>query len=151
MIATIKRTYIVIYMAQNSLLSFLTPSSGIVVFGAPWCTVCNQCKNYLLAEELHFTYVNFEEHTTKEEFFELLASYNDGYKKVPQVFYNGKFIGGFDKTREFVQSMRKFCLDFSKRMTEQLQNHIDMTSEYNEDLPSDDLVKYATFIQLMRK
>jgi glutaredoxin len=134
---------------------------GIVVYGAPWCTVCTQCKNYLFAEELRHTYINFEEFTTKEEFFKTMSKFNqgytvlgefsEGYSKIPQVYYYGEFIGGFNDTKLFVKMVRHFCHSFSKRMAEQLQNHLDLTAEYNDELSQEDLERYTKFIKCMRK
>lgn len=65
----------------------------ITVYSKTTCPFCVKAKQLLQTEGLEFTEVNLEQHP--EETQPLIERTN--YRKVPQIFINDEFIGGFSE------------------------------------------------------
>ncbi len=66
-----------------------------VIYGANYCPFCLDAKSLAKRRGLDYIYINMDRLSLKE--FEGLTVKTKGYKYIPQIFYKGKFIGGFDK------------------------------------------------------
>ena len=65
----------------------------IKVYTKTTCSFCNRAKKLLKSEGLEFEEINLELHP--DQLQPLIERTN--YRKVPQVFINDKFIGGFSE------------------------------------------------------
>ena len=64
----------------------------ITVYSTSWCGPCNNAKQLLNSRGLNFTEVDIEEiGWTRDDLFE-----KTGGRTVPQIFIDGRTIGGFD-------------------------------------------------------
>lgn len=74
----------------------MTKRHDIVIFGKPGCTYCTRAKSLLERLYVPYSYVDITEPTLsvtdKEQVNGVLAT---GYKTLPMIFINGKFIGGY--------------------------------------------------------
>lgn len=73
----------------------------IKVYTASYCSYCVQAKALLKRENLSFEEINLDD---QPELRHKLSSENNGYRTVPMIFVNGKFIGGYT---ELVQWQRE--------------------------------------------
>lgn len=64
----------------------------IKILGKPQCPYCDMAKQFLTAKGQSYEYIDI----TKDE-DELQNFMNMGYKTVPQIWVNGKHVGGFDQ------------------------------------------------------
>ncbi|AGS80896.1 glutaredoxin [Caulobacter phage Cr30] len=73
-------------------------NSTTIIYGRtePRCTYCEQAKTLLEIKGIDYTFLNLGTDYTKEELLELVPE----AKTVPQIFIEGKHIGGFDKLKE---------------------------------------------------
>lgn len=73
----------------------------ITVYTASFCGYCTQAKALLKREGLAFEEINLDD---KPELRQKLSAENNGYRTVPMIFINGKFLGGYN---ELVQWQRE--------------------------------------------
>jgi len=73
-----------------------------VVIGRPDCLWCNKVGYFLTECGIPYTYLNYEEYPGLKHF--LSAS---GLKTVPQVFEDGRLVGGYEDTVSYVN----FCFN----------------------------------------
>jgi len=73
----------------------------IEIYGrtAPKCVYCDQAKQFCLDNELNFVFKDIVDLGIKDELFERMP----GVKTVPQIFVDGRHIGGYT---EFVEAFR---------------------------------------------
>jgi glutaredoxin len=69
-----------------------------VILGSTRCPWCDRVKSLLTARGIRFTYFNINVHPELQAF--LKAS---GMETVPQVYVNGKIIGGFEDTKSTLE------------------------------------------------
>ncbi len=65
----------------------------IEIYTTPICTYCDRAKQLLRRHNLHFEEINVASNLEKRE--EMLKRSN-GRQTVPQIFINGKHVGGCD-------------------------------------------------------
>ena len=65
------------------------------IYGKPNCPWCDKVKNLLSGEDVR--YVDLSE---DEEALRYIKA--QGFKSVPQVFWNGHHIGGYEATQQFL-------------------------------------------------
>jgi len=88
-------------------MEFSKPSnSGFTVYSKSGCIYCTNVKKLIKETNLFpFTEVNCDEYLLKDregflKFIEVNAQ--TSYKTFPMVFLNGKFIGGYTHTKQFI-------------------------------------------------
>ena len=69
---------------------------NIIIYGKPGCSYCDRAKQFLSIRFLPYGYVDITDPTLpqyeKDVVNGVLAT---GYKTLPMIFINGKFIGGY--------------------------------------------------------
>jgi ribonucleoside-diphosphate reductase alpha chain len=84
-----------------------TGSTGLVVYGAPGCSQCEQAKRLLQAMGVPFEYVDIR--TTNKTAAEISGV--PGHRALPTILQSGRFLGGLPE-------LRKFLLDATKAPTQ---------------------------------
>lgn len=75
-----------------------TNSSNNVVWSQPRCVACDQAKALLKMKGIEFEVKVLGENATKQE---LIAAVPDA-RSVPQIFLNGKYIGGLMELKQIL-------------------------------------------------
>lgn len=73
-------------------------NSTTTIYGRtePACQYCEKAKMLLEIKGIDYTFVNVGTDITKDQLLEIVP----GARSVPQIFLEGKYIGGFDKLKE---------------------------------------------------
>lgn len=66
------------------------------IYGKPDCPWCDRVKDLLSTEDVR--YVDLSEDTDALRYIK-----SQGFKTVPQVFWNGNLIGGYEATQQFLK------------------------------------------------
>lgn len=66
----------------------------VIVYSADWCRHCSKVKEYLKNKNVDFEVVDVD--TEPEKMLELMGNYD--VKTLPQIFVDGKLIGGCEDT-----------------------------------------------------
>lgn len=97
-------------------MNFPLPQNGkITVFSKSGCLNCTKVKNLLKEKNLLFTVIDCDEFLleNKDEFLIFIKNIiGSDYKMFPIVFDNEKFIGGYNETVKFIESLLEFDLTF---------------------------------------
>lgn len=72
-----------------------TPHDHWVVLGKPGCGYCAQVNRLLDLVRVNFVSYNIDHHPSLRDFL-----LNSGLNTIPQIFHNGKLIGGFNELKE---------------------------------------------------
>lgn len=72
--------------------------SNIKIYGKPGCFYCDEAKKLCSINGLSYDWNDINEGDNKKEMFVLYPE----AKTVPQIFVNGKHVGGFDNFKEYV-------------------------------------------------
>ena len=75
---------------------------NVTVYSKTTCPFCVRAKNLLEAEGVEYTEINLEQHPNEVQ--PLIERTN--YRKVPQIFINDEFIGGFSELTLLTKSPR---------------------------------------------
>jgi len=75
-------------------------TEGFVIVGKPKCPWCDRVKEVLEAHGHTYLYLDL---STREDIKEWMVA--NGVKTVPQVFYDGMRVGGFEQTDMFVKAL----------------------------------------------
>jgi len=78
----------------------LIDPNGFTVIGRPNCPWCDRVRELLVRNGHGYTYLDL---STREEIVEHLVA--NGIKTVPQVYHEGKRIGGFEVTEMYVKGL----------------------------------------------
>ena len=70
---------------------------NIVVYSKNNCVWCDRAKNLLNSVNLSFDEIDLSDDTERSEFYKKIG---EGVKTVPQIFIDGKSIGGCDELYE---------------------------------------------------
>ena len=81
------------------MVDFKNDYEGLVVFSASWCKYCSKLKKVLAEEGIAYTNIDIDENIEESKI--LLEK---GLETIPQVFYNGKHIGGCDTTIDMIRT-----------------------------------------------
>lgn len=68
-----------------------------IVWSKPACPFCDKAKMLLKSKGIEFEERNLANGWTKEQLLEAVPS----ARSVPQIFVNGKYVGGFDNLQEY--------------------------------------------------
>lgn len=74
----------------------------IEIFGKPVCSYCDQVKKALDHMGVVYTYIDIEEDEDAREFI-----LNQGYKTVPQLYYNKVHYGGSEGLVDLLEDWEK--------------------------------------------
>jgi len=83
-------------------------NSGFTIYSKSGCPNCVKAKTLLKSKHLLFKIVNCDEYILedKESFLSFITSLsNTEVISFPIIFYDGKFIGGYNKITEFVEEL----------------------------------------------
>lgn len=72
-----------------------------VIYGTNWCKWCKKAKQLAKSKKLNYVYIDIDSLTDKE--FIGLSVKSKEYKFIPKIFYNNKFIGGYDKMSKIIK------------------------------------------------
>jgi glutaredoxin len=78
----------------------LIEPNGFTVIGKPNCPWCYRVRELLVNNGHGYTYLDL---STREEIVEHLVA--NGIKTVPQVYHDGKRIGGYEVTEMYVKGL----------------------------------------------
>jgi len=87
------------------ILSFIKNREWVII-GTETCPYCLNAKNLLEKNNIKFTFLNLHElaeifQMTEKDIIAELNKYTKNYKFIPMIFYNSKFIGGFDQLKTY--------------------------------------------------
>lgn len=84
-------------MGVNILQQDYVARDGWVVFGRKACPWCDKVKDLLTLYQIPFYYYDIDIHNLRDELK------RNGFNTVPQVFRNGRNIGGYEATEKFLE------------------------------------------------
>jgi glutaredoxin len=98
-------------------MEFEQPSKGFTIYSKSGCTFCIRVKLLIKEKGLIFNTINCDEYLLEDkpcflEFIKQLA--NKEVNIFPMVFLDGKFIGGYNETKEYLD---KTLLSFEEYAT----------------------------------
>ena len=83
----------------------------IVIYGAPWCGWCMKAKKLAEDYALPYTWENVDDEKVKQELKKQLQSVNPEAKTIPQIWWNGNYIGGYESFAQEVEDTRNYGQD----------------------------------------
>lgn len=87
-------------------MEFESPSkTGFTIYSKSGCSNCTSIKNFLQDNKLEYSIIDCDEYLIEERnnFLEFIE--NICQKEVntfPMVFFDGKFVGGYKETKEYI-------------------------------------------------
>jgi glutaredoxin len=86
-------------------MEFEQPSKGFTIYSKSGCTFCVKVKSLLKEKSLIFNVIDCDEYLIEDkpsflEFIKELAGRE--VNSFPMIFFNGKFIGGYNETKEYL-------------------------------------------------
>ena len=98
-------------------MEFEKPSdNNFTIYSKSGCINCRKVKDLLKNNNSEYEIIDCDDYLLedKENFLLFIQSYSNVECKIfPMVFHNGKFIGGFNETKEYLDSIQKTNLDFT--------------------------------------
>ena len=70
----------------------------VIVYTKPGCPSCDNVKSYLRERNIQFDEMVFGRDYTKEQLQEIIP----GVTSVPQVIIDGRVVGGYESTQQFL-------------------------------------------------
>jgi glutaredoxin len=99
-------------------MEFESPATlGFTIYSKSGCPNCAKVKTYLKDKNLLFNVVDCDEYLieAKEEFLTFIKNLaQKECRTFPMIFFDGKFIGGYQETLEYVE---KFILAFEENIS----------------------------------
>ena len=87
-------------------MEFESPSkTGFTIYSKSGCPNCKNVKKLLEENKMEFYIIDCDEYLIeeKDKFLEFIANICKKEVKVfPMIFFDGKFVGGFKETKEYV-------------------------------------------------
>lgn len=74
---------------------------NVTIYTTRSCSYCTATKRLLSSKNVHFEEIDI---TDREEMWDKLFKLTGGRQTVPQIFVDGKLIGGYDDLMKFYQS-----------------------------------------------
>lgn len=68
------------------------------IYGTPDCPWCDRVKELVGGNDLEYTYIDVAESEEAQKMFR-----TNGYRSVPQVFYESEHIGGYEATSRYLR------------------------------------------------
>ena len=92
-------------------MEYIDPNeTNFTIYSRSGCHYCTKVKQLLKSKSYFFTIINCDEYILedRESFLNHMKSLtNTEIKGFPMVFYNKKFIGGYNETKDFVDNLEK--------------------------------------------
>lgn len=82
--------------------------SGFTIYSKSGCINCTKVKSLIKEKNLIFSVIDCDEYIieNKDDFLLFIKEKaNREYKMFPMVFYEGKFIGGYSDTQEYIDKL----------------------------------------------
>ena len=79
----------------------------VIIYGAEWCGYCIRAKKLAEQYQLDFEFKDVDTDEVKEQLKVLLPD----YKTIPQIWWHGIHIGGYDNFAHEVENTRSFGQD----------------------------------------
>lgn len=90
-------------------MEYIEPlQKGFIIYSKSGCINCLDVKRFLKQKNFLFEEINCDDYLldNRDQFLTFIENItNKNHKTFPIVFYDGKFIGGFDNTKEFVNKL----------------------------------------------
>ena len=72
----------------------------VEIYTTPYCPYCHAAKNFLKSKKIEFVEIDASEEVIRRE----LVKITGGRETVPQIFSDGKLIGGYDDLVQLYRS-----------------------------------------------
>ena len=72
----------------------------IEIYTTPYCPYCHAAKNFLKSKQIEFVEIDASDEAIRRE----LVKMTGGRETVPQIFADGKLIGGYDDLVQLYRS-----------------------------------------------
>ena len=72
----------------------------IEIYTTPYCPYCHAAKNFLKSKKIEFVEIDASDEVVRRE----LVKMTGGRETVPQIFADGKLIGGYDDLVQLYRS-----------------------------------------------
>lgn len=79
----------------------------VVIYGAEWCSYCIKAKILAKQFNVDFQFKDVDDVSIKQELKELLPE----YKTIPQIWWHGNHIGGYNDFACEIENTRSFGQD----------------------------------------
>ena len=93
-------------------MEFVEPNMiGFTIYSKSGCQNCTKVKNLIKEKNFLFNVVDSDDYLIedKEGFLKFIEDKAEtSYRTFPMVFYDGKFVGGFVHTTEFINKLLSF-------------------------------------------
>jgi len=76
----------------------------ITIWGTTTCPFCERAKDICKQHDLQFEYITIDSQEKLAELHELAP----GTKTVPQIWWNGKYVGGYTELAQEIENTRNF-------------------------------------------
>jgi glutaredoxin len=93
-------------------MEFIKPEKiGFTIYSKSGCPNCRKVKELIKDKHFLFTVIDSDDYIieNKEAFLKFIENIAEtNYRTFPMVFYDGKFVGGFIHTTEFINKLLSF-------------------------------------------
>ena len=79
----------------------------VIIYGTEWCGYCIRVKKLVEQYQLDFEFRDVDNPEMKAQLTSMLPD----YKTIPQIWWYGNHIGGYDKFAREVENTRNFAQD----------------------------------------
>lgn len=76
----------------------------VTIWGRPGCSWCDEAREICVQYNIKYEYISADTQEKIAELRELVP----GVKTVPQIFWNNRYIGGYEKLAEEIENTRNF-------------------------------------------
>jgi glutaredoxin len=90
--------------------------NNFTIYSKSGCFNCRKVKDLLKSKNINYEIIDCDDYLLedKERFLVFIQSYsNIECKTFPMVFFNCKFIGGLNETKDYLETLEKNDLDFT--------------------------------------
>lgn len=90
-------------------MEFVEPEKkGFTIYSKSGCPNCFTSKKLIKEKNFLFQEINCDDYLLeeKEDFLKFIENISEtNYRTFPMIFYDGKFIGGLNETKEFINKL----------------------------------------------
>jgi glutaredoxin len=79
----------------------------VIIYGTEWCSYCIRAKKLVEQHKLDFEFRDVDNPEIKTQLTSMLPD----YKTIPQIWWYGNHVGGYDKFASEVENTRNFAQD----------------------------------------
>ena len=79
----------------------------VIIYGAEWCGYCIRAKKLVEQYKLDFEFKDVDNTNVAQQLKALLPD----YKTIPQIWWHGNHIGGYDNFAREIENTRNFAQD----------------------------------------